>query len=164
MRESFVVCIPHSHISHSHSNWYFGFCRFSDDTACLFQSDTSRSPAGRRGAAGRCSTAVREVPGSNPGSEMDVVFFRCWFSVCSVSCYCRLEPEWIAQKSLSYQWALEQIELLLYWLTVTITKSNRSSNCHFSCLSFQFKLHAILRLWRMFLWIQKEQTIVRMQR
>ena len=35
--------------------------------------------ADRRGAAGRCSTAVRGVPGSNRGSGMDVVFVRCWF-------------------------------------------------------------------------------------
>ena len=35
--------------------------------------------ANRRGATGRCSTAVREVPGSNPGSVMNVVSVWCWY-------------------------------------------------------------------------------------
>ena len=88
--------------------------------------------ADRRGAAGRCSTAVRGVSGSNPGSGMDVVFVRCWFLCPSVSCYCRLEPAWIVEEGLYYPMSSRAESFVLNWLTVTITKSNKSSNRHLS--------------------------------
>ena len=81
--------------------------------------------ADRRGAAGRCSTAVRGVPGSNPGSGMDVVFVRCWFSLSSLFLVTAVWNRHGLWKSLYYPMSSRAESFVLNWLTVTITKSNK---------------------------------------
>jgi len=84
-----------------------------------------KTTADRRGAAGRCSTAVREVPGSNPGSGMDVVFFRCWFSLLSLLLVNAVWNRHGKLKNFFLPMSFRAISFVLNWLTVTITKSNK---------------------------------------
>ena len=86
-----------------------------------------------------CSTAVRRVPGSNPGSGMDVVFVQCWFSLSSVflvTAVWNRRGKW--KKSL-LPMSIGAMSFVLNWLTVEITKSSKSSNCHLSFFALRFR-------------------------